>query len=374
MKLLTIIGARPQIIKAAAVSRALSGHSADGINEYILHTGQHYDENMSAQFFEELGIPRPTYNLAVGSCSHGIQTAKMIGGIEEVLTHNSFDGVIVYGDTNSTLAGALAAAKLQIPVFHVEAGLRSFNMTMPEEQNRIVTDQLSNLCFAPTRTAVDNLRHEGFFDSPTQFFGQRRRKVVLCGDVMLDNTLHYADLAEKKCNILQRLGQEPHSYVLATIHRNYNTDDPARLKHLMQALAEVARQRHITVLLPLHPRTAHLLEAAGAIPDAAQIRTLPPVSYLEMLQLERNAQVVMTDSGGVQKEAFFLERPCIILRTETEWTEIIENGAGMLADADTAAILSAFDTLSDRSIHFPPLFGDGHAAEHIVSEIIEYLK
>ena len=374
MKLLTIVGARPQIIKAAAVSRAIKTRADDSLEECILHTGQHYDENMSARFFDELAVPRPTYNLAVGSGPHGEQTAKMISGIEQVLSRDHYDGVIVYGDTNSTLAGALTAAKMQIPVFHIEAGLRSFNMAMPEELNRIVTDQLSSICFAPTQTAVDNLHREGFLDSPTLFARQRRRNVVLSGDVMLDNTLHYAAVADQQCDILSRLGLESHSYVLATIHRNYNTDDPVRLTQLLMTLATVARQRHISVVLPMHPRTAHLLASAGPVPELEAILTIPPVSYLEMLQLERHAKLVMTDSGGVQKEAFFLQRPCIILRTETEWTEIIEHGAGLLAGADADEVLAAFDTLADRNIVFPPLFGDGYAAEHIVNKITDYLK
>lgn len=378
MKLLTIIGARPQFIKAAALSRAIRGPFASRVEEQILHTGQHYDSNMSEVFFNELGIPAPDYNLGVGSSAH--QTAEMLAGIEDILMQKQFDGVIVYGDTNSTMAGALAAAKLQIPVFHIEAGLRSFNMTMPEEQNRIVTDQLSSICFAPTQTAVNNLRREGFLESPTRFNNGRPRRVIFSGDVMYDNTLHYSTVAERQCDILQRLGLQDGRYVLATVHRNYNTDRPERLAAIIHGLSAIAERHDIDVLLPLHPRTEASLRQFRTGGDNTlqhqleHVRTIPPVSYLEMLQLERHARIVMTDSGGVQKEAFFLERPCVILRTETEWTEIVQHGAGMLAGANTDDILSAYSTLCDRTVHFPPLFGDGHAAEHIVQQIINYLE
>ena len=378
MKLLTVIGARPQIIKAAAISRAIQGRFNGRLEERILHTGQHYDSNMSAVFFNEMGIPQPDFNLGVGSSNH--QLAEMLTGIEDTLMQDNYDGVIVYGDTNSTLAGALAAAKMQVPVFHIEAGLRSFNMTMPEEQNRIVTDQLSSICFAPTQTAVDNLRREGFLDSPTCFCHQRTRKVIFSGDVMYDNTLHYSQANRPENNIVQRLGLQEGRYVLATIHRNYNTDDPIRLAAILHGLAAIARRHGITVLLPLHPRTEARLRlphpegGSGLASDLQHLRVVPPVSYLEMLQLERHAQLVMTDSGGVQKEAFFLERPCVILRTETEWTEIVEHGAGLLAGADPDDILAAYDTLRGRTVLFPPLFGDGHAAELIVENIIDYLS
>ena len=243
IRLLTVIGARPQIIKAAAVSRAIREHFGDSVTDCILHTGQHYDENMSAQLFTELNIPQPTYNLGVGSGSHSGQTARMLTGIEEVMTHESYDGVLVYGDTNSTLAGALAASKLQVPVFHVEAGLRSFNMAMPEEQNRIVADHLSNICFAPTQTAVDNLQREGLIDSPTLFNNNRRRKVVLSGDIMYDNSLYFAQIATLRCNILEQHHLQQGSYILATVHRNYNTDDPTRLYQIFNALATIAATR-----------------------------------------------------------------------------------------------------------------------------------
>ena len=379
MKLLTVIGARPQIIKAAALSRAIRSRFADRVQEVILHTGQHYDTNMSAVFFDELGIPQPDHNLGVGSGSHGSQTAKMIAGIEEVLLGSHFDGVVLYGDTNSTLAGAVAAAKIHVPVFHVEAGLRSFNMAMPEEQNRIVCDQLSSICFAPTQTAVNNLRHEGFADSRAVFRNGKGRRVVNCGDVMYDNSLYFSTLSASRTDIVARLGLGEGGYVLSTIHRDNNTDQPARLSSIFRALMDIADSHGIDVVLPLHPRTAKLLprnlEPAlyARLKASSRLRVIPPASFFEIIELERHARVVMTDSGGVQKEAFFFGKPCVILRSETEWVEIVSEGAGVIADADYQRIVDGYADFAGREVHFPPLFGDGHAAEHIVSEIIKYL-
>ena len=357
IKILTVIGARPQIIKAAAFSRAVAARR-DEVCEKILHTGQHYDENMSGVFFEELGIPQPDYNLGVGSGSHGVQTAKMIEGIEKVLQSEHFDGIVLYGDTNSTLAGAVAASKLHIPVFHIEAGLRSFNMAMPEEINRIVCDQLSSILFAPTQTAVDNLREEGF--KGREDFKHYGRKVINCGDVMYDNTLYFSSKAPEN-----KYGD----YVLATVHRQENTDDIDRLKGIFSALSKIAETTK--VVLPLHPRTAKVLAANNI--DTSKLTIIPPASYLETLSLEKHAKLVLTDSGGVQKEAFFLERPCIILRDETEWVEIVENGAGILAGAKYEKILSAYGSLCGKKVVFPPVFGNGKAAEKILGEIYYYL-
>ncbi len=401
IKLLTIIGARPQIIKAAALSREILRFAQDDkggaqddkrdaqddkrdaqddkrgaqndnchpeeqkatkdlkIQETLLHTGQHYDANMSEVFFRELGIPAPDYNLGVGSGSHGEQTAKMLQGIEQVLLKDHFDGVVLYGDTNSTLAGAVAASKLHVPVFHIEAGLRSFNRSMPEEGNRIVADHLGDLLFAPTRTAVDNLEREGL-----------AARTIQSGDVMYDNALHFAPLAEAKCDILQRLQLQPKEFVLATIHRPVNTDTPERLSAILDALCEIAQTTK--VVLPLHPRTRNLLgPAIEKLQD--KLILLPPASFFEIILLEKNARVVLTDSGGVQKEAFFYGTPSVILRQETEWVEIVDHGAGILADADKQRILEAYQTLKDRQVNFPPLFGDGHAAERIVTSIMQVL-
>ena len=379
LKILTIIGARPQIIKAAALSRAIRNGFAGRITEKILHTGQHYDSNMSQVFFDELGIPQPDYNLGVGSGRHGEQTARMISGIEQVLLEEQFDGVVLYGDTNSTLAGAVAASKLHVPVFHVEAGLRSFNMAMPEEVNRIVCDQLSSILFTPTETGYQNLMREGFGDSKATFSDGRRRLVCKSGDVMYDNSLYFSTIADRQSLILKQLDLEKEHYILATIHRDNNTDNPERLTAIFRALLDISENNGIKVVLPLHPRTAKMLpvnlelSVYKRLQDSKQIVQIPPASFLDMIALEKNAGLVMTDSGGVQKEAFFYERPCVILRPETEWVEIVEQGAGEIADADYGRITAAYGRLSGRNVAFPKLFGDGHAAEMSLKTIFEYL-
>ena len=379
-KILTIIGARPQIIKAAAISRAVREQYADKVDEKILHTGQHYDENMSAVFFDELGIPQPDYNLGVGSGKHGEQTAKIIVGIEDVLIKEHFDGILLYGDTNSTLAGAVAASKIHVPIFHVEAGLRSHNMAMPEEVNRIVCDQLSSILFPPTETGMRNLMEEGFLKSMARFKNGKDRLVVSSGDVMYDNSLYYSQLAEERCDIIKRLGLTNGGYVLATIHRDNNTDNKERLTSIFRALLDITEQNHMDIVLPLHPRTKKLLpvnleaKTYERLLSSERVRLIPPASFFEIIELERNAQLVMTDSGGVQKEAFFFERPCVILRPETEWVEIVEYGAGIIADANYDKIFSAYRLLTTRKVTFPKLFGDGHAAEKILKTIISYLQ
>lgn len=378
LKLLTVIGARPQIIKAAAISRAVRGPFAGKVEEKILHTGQHYDANMSEVFFSELGIPRPDFNLGVGSGRHGEQTAKMIAGIEQVLLSEHFDGVILYGDTNSTLAGAVAASKLHVPVFHIEAGLRSFNMAMPEEVNRIVCDQLSSILFTPTETGYRNLMREGFGDSKATFKDGRKRLVCKSGDVMYDNSLYFSAMADRRSTLLKDLGIEKHPYILSTIHRDNNTDDPARLNSIFRALLDIAENENMPIVLPLHPRTAKLLPGQlepslyERLTHSQYIRRIPPASFLDIIALEKNASLVITDSGGVQKEAFFFERPCIILRPETEWVEIVEHGAGIIADADEDRIVAAYRRLIGKEVSFPPLFGDGKAAEAILTKILDY--
>ena len=350
-RIVTIIGARPQIIKAAAVSRAVHAHFSSQIEEHILHTGQHYDSNMSEVFFRELGVPEPMYNLHVGSASHGVQTARMIEGIEAVLMQTHYDGVLVYGDTNSTLAAAVAASKLQVPIFHVEAGLRSFNMSMPEEINRIVCDRLSSLLFAPTTTAVRNLEAEGM-----------TKGVVLSGDVMYDNALYFGKTA---CGC-----KTDRPFVLATVHRPANTDNEEHLRSIVRALQDIAKTG-MDVVVPLHPRTKKRIADLRLNTD--DLRIIEPASFLEMIALEKNAAVVLTDSGGVQKEAFFYGTPCVILRPETEWVEIVEAGAGILADADYERIMAAYEQLANKPIDFPPLYGDGHASEKILEEIVRFL-
>ena len=377
-RILTVIGARPQIIKAAAISRAVRDKFAHQVQERILHTGQHYDANMSQVFFDELGIPQPEYNLGVGSGSHGVQTARMIEGIEQVLQSDRFDGVLLYGDTNSTLAGAVAASKIHVPVFHVEAGLRSFNMSMPEEVNRIVCDQLSSILFPPTETGYRNLMREGFGDSKATFKDGKHRLVVNSGDVMYDNSTYFAAMAHEKSTVLSDLGVAPGRYILATIHRPNNTDDPARLTDILSTLVTLAERDRVHLVLPLHPRTRNLLKTnlSPAVYDRLStspfVKVIPPASFFDIIVLEKNALIVMTDSGGVQKESFFFARPCVILRPETEWVEIVEHGAGIMADADPQRILSAYDRLLGTQPVFPPLFGDAHAAEHILDTIVNY--
>ena len=380
IKLLTVIGARPQIIKAAAISRAVKAKFADQVEEKILHTGQHYDANMSQVFFDELGIPKPDYNLGVGSGMHGEQTAKMIAGIENVLTSENFDGVILYGDTNSTLAGAVAASKIHVPVFHVEAGLRSFNMAMPEEVNRIVCDQLSSILFPPTETGYMNLEREGFKGLRARFKNGKERRIVRSGDVMYDNSLYFAKMAEEKSDILKHQNLKPGEYILTTIHRDNNTDNPERLTAIFHALLDISEREQIDVVIPLHPRTAKLLEKNVAVDvykrlkGSPSVKLIPPASFFEIIVLEKNAKIVMTDSGGVQKEAFFFEKPCVIFRPETEWTEIVDYGAGVIADADYQRIVDGYHALVGKPVTFPKLFGDAHASEHILEAIVDYLK
>lgn len=380
IKILTVIGARPQIIKAAALSRAVRERFSAQVTEKILHTGQHYDQAMSAVFFDELGIPQPDYNLGVGSCSQGTQTARMIEGIEAVLSGERFHGVVLYGDTNSTLAGAIAASKLHVPVFHIEAGLRSYNMAMPEEVNRIVCDHLSSILFAPTATAVDNLRKEGLDSSSMRFADGNGRLVINSGDVMYDNSLYFGEIAGERSDILQRLGLLSERYVLATVHRDFNTDNPLRLESIFSALLHIAEERNIKVVIPLHPRTRKMLSDSSGnslgekLMASERLVVVPPVSFLDMIVLEKNAALVMTDSGGVQKEAFFYQKPCVILRPETEWVEIVQHGAGVIADADFDRIIAACDSFLGKEVTFPHLFGDGDASGKILEEIIRYLK
>lgn len=331
MKLVDIVGARPQFIKVAPVLRTIAQHNQEHpdhpIQEVLVHTGQHYDYAMSGVFFDELGLKPPDYHLSVGSGSHGYQTGEMLKRVEEVLLVEKPDLVMVYGDTNSTLAGALAAAKLHIPVAHVEAGLRSFNRRMPEEVNRVLTDHISALLFCPTQTAVENLRQEGITQG-----------VHLVGDVMYDAVLQYLDLAERKSCVLEILGLEPKGYALATVHRAENADDPRRLQGIFAGLEKIARAG-LVVILPLHPRTRRQAEAMGLSLDGVHV--LEPVSYLDMLLLEKNARVILTDSGGVQKEAFFFRVPCVTLREETEWIETVEAGWNTLVGCDPERICQA---------------------------------
>jgi len=365
MKIVTIIGARPQIIKAAALSRAIRSHYANSIKEVIVHTGQHYDTNMSQVFFDELGIPKPDYNLQVGSASHGVQTAKMIEGIEGILLAEKPDYLVLYGDTNSTLAGAVAASKIHVLIVHIEAGLRSFNKSMPEEINRIVCDHCSTLLFTPTLAGYENLAREGFPMDNEEPYTIDNPKVFHCGDIMYDNSLHFSTIADQKADVLKRLGLAGKPYVLATLHRDSNTDNPDRLSAILEAFSELSKE--ITVVLPMHPRTRK--HAADYHPD--NVMVIEPVSFLEMIQLEKHASLVMTDSGGVQKESYFFKKPCVIMRPETEWVEIVETGAATLVDADKEKILKASrHYLQQPPVNFPEIFGDGHAAKFMLEQMI----
>lgn len=381
IKIVTIIGARPQIIKAAALSRAIRNHFNSQIKEIIVHTGQHYDENMSQVFFDELGIPAPDYNLNVGSGSHGKQTAAMIIGIEEILLKEKPNAIVLYGDTNSTLAGGVAASKIHVPVVHIEAGLRSRNKSMPEEVNRIMCDHVSTLLFSPTKTGFDNLLMEGFKKDNKAPYTADNPKIYHCGDVMYDNSLHFSTVAEQKTDILSKYKLQKNNFILATIHRNNNTDDPVRLNALFSALNKISESDKLDVILPLHPRTSKLLdtnlnsELLNAVKSNPKFHIVPPASFLEMIALEKNCRIVMTDSGGVQKEAFYFEKPCVILRPETEWIELVECGTALIADADEAKIIESYKTLTSKTnMQFPKLYGDGKASEFICGEMVKHLS
>lgn len=349
----TIVGARPQFIKVAPVSRALAATGT--VREVLIHTGQHHDAGMSDVFFDELGIATPDHHLAIHGGGHGAMTGAMLQKLEPVLESLKPDRVLVYGDTNSTLAGALVAAKLHIPVAHVEAGLRSFNRAMPEEINRVVADQLSDILFASTQAAVDNLRREGF----------TQERIFAVGDVMYDAALQFAQVASGRSGILTYAGVEPGRYVLATVHRAENTDDPVRLANMVSALDTVAAT--LPVVLPLHPRTASRMKAAGLAFE--RVRTIPPVGYLDMVALESQAALIATDSGGVQKEAFFYHVPCVTLRDETEWVELVDLGWNRLASPAAVGLADLIlQALGNKGVEANP-YGDG-TASRTIAEIL----
>lgn len=356
LKIVTIVGARPQFIKAAAVSRVIRNQYANRIDEVLVHTGQHYDENMSQVFFDELDIPHPKFNLEISGGNHGAMTGRMLETIESVLLSEKPDWVLIYGDTNSTLAGALAAAKLHIPVAHVEAGLRSFNMRMPEEVNRILADRVSNRLFCPTQTAVENLAREGVTAG-----------VSLVGDVMYDVSLYYRDIARSRSDVLDRLGLREGEYVLATCHRAENTDDPSRLREIGLALADLAVRQ--PVVLPVHPRTAKILADQGLTALMKDVRMVEPLPFLDMVRLEQSARVIVTDSGGVQKEAFFYQVPCVTMRDETEWIETVELGWNMLTGASRVEIVSAATKPARPREKLNSPYGDGKASDEIVAAL-----
>ena len=381
IRILTIIGARPQIIKAAAISRAIRNHFSDRISEIIVHTGQHYDENMSGVFMGELNVPAANYNLGVGSASHGKQTAAMLQGIEDILLKEKPDALIIYGDTNSTIAGGIAASKIHIPVIHIEAGLRSFNKLMPEEINRICCDHISTLLFSPTKTAVNNLQKEGFNIFSKSPYSIDNPGVFHCGDIMYDNSLHFAGIAKKQSNILKELELKEGSFILATVHRDLNTDDSANLNNLFSSFNTIAAENKITIVLPLHPRTRKMMDQLlneqlqNNLQNNLYIKIIPPASFLDVTLLESTCSMIMTDSGGVQKEAYFFNKPCLILREETEWVELVENGCARLTGTDPSRIFAAFNFFSNnKTMKFPPVFGDGKAAEFICEKIVEVFE
>ena len=379
MKIVTIVGARPQIIKAAAISRAVAKNPS--IKEVIVHTGQHYDHNMSEVFFSELGIPKPDINLNVGSGSHGKQTAIMIEKIEQVLVDHAPNAVLVYGDTNSTLASSIAAAKIHVPIVHVEAGLRSFNKKMPEEINRIMCDHASTLLFSPTSTGLMNLVNEGFNTDNLEKTNIDHPKVYHCGDVMYDNSIYFSQLSDQKSSLIKQLGVEENEFILSTVHRNDNTDNLENLSSIFHSFIEIGNKFKIPIILPLHPRTSKMMDKLLSdqqkkeIQKSEYIRIIPPASFLDIIALEKNCRMVITDSGGVQKEAYFFKKPCVILRPQTEWVEIVETGSAVITDANKNKICNAVsEFFSEKELNFPPVFGDGKAAEFIVNEIVNELN
>lgn len=367
IKIVTVLGARPQFIKAAAVSRIITAYNTAAvaepvIREIVVHTGQHYNANMSDVFFAELGMEKPTYQLDIHGGSHGEMTGRMLIEIEKILQVEKPDAVLVYGDTNSTLAGSLAAIKMQIPVAHVEAGLRSFNMSMPEEINRVLTDRISRWLFTPTTAAAQNLVREGF----------RQNQILPVGDVMYDVALHYSSAAVSETGLFRRLGLKQKNYILATIHRAENTDNPDRLAVIVTALSAVAKD--IPVVWPMHPRTSKVLSEMNykLSPD---LTIIDPLGYLDMVQLEKNASLIATDSGGVQKEAFFYKVPCVTLRDETEWIELVEARWNRLAPPlDTGTVLSAlYSSIGSKGEGIEP-YGLGNAAKLIVDHLFTELR
>jgi UDP-GlcNAc3NAcA epimerase len=380
MKILTIIGARPQIIKSSAISRAVAKR-ANEIEEIVVHTGQHYDKEMSDVFFDELSIPQPKYNLNIGSGKHGQQTGKMIAGIEELLEIEKPNAILVYGDTNSTLAGAVAASKIHIPIVHVEAGLRSYNKRMPEEVNRIMADHVSTMLMCPTNTALETLKGEGFkldnqapynIDNPAVFFS---------GDVMYDNAVHFETLADKKELNLGKLEVGKDYFILVTVHRDYNTDQADRLENILEGLIAISEKYQLKVVFPIHPRTKGKVEAldnkqlVNRFLNHKNIEITLPMPFLDLVKMMSKATLIVSDSGGVQKEAYFFKKPCLVLRTETEWTELVENGNNLLCESDKEEMLSKFDILFNKKDYtFPSFYGNGNASEFIIDQIITHIK
>lgn len=376
MRIITVIGARPQIIKAAALSRVILNDFQE-IEEIIVHTGQHYDKNMSDVFFAELEIPKPQINLKVGSSSHGAQTALMIEKIEKVMLEYSPNAVVVYGDTNSTLATAVAASKLHVPIVHIESGLRSFNKKMPEEVNRILCDHVSTLLFSPTKSGYNNLLKEGFSKEKSNNASADFPNIYHCGDIMYDNSLYFSKLSDENSDIIEKINLQNEKFILATVHRNDNTDSKIKLKDLFSTFLQITEIHQLKIILPLHPRTSKMMEQLldskllKKIQESNLLTIIDPASFLDMIALEKNAELIITDSGGVQKEAYFFKKPCIILRPQTEWVEIVETKSAVISDTNSKIILEATERfLSNPDLKFPEVFGDGNAASFIAKEML----
>ena len=377
MKIVTIVGARPQIIKAAALSRVIS-YDFPEIQEVIVHTGQHYDKNMSDVFFTELEIPKPQINLKVGSSSHGAQTALMIEKIEKVMQEYLPDAVVVYGDTNSTLATAIVASKLHIPIVHIESGLRSFNKKMPEEVNRILCDHVSTLLFSPTKSGFNNLLNEGFSKENSNNASADHPNIYHCGDVMYDNSMYFSKLSDENSDILEKLKLRNEKFILATVHRNDNTDSKIKLTDLFTTFLQITEIHKLKIILPLHPRTSKMMDQLldskllKKIQKSNLLTIINPAGFLDMIALEKNAELIITDSGGVQKEAYFFKKPCIILRPQTEWIEIVETKSAVISDTNSKIILEATERfLANPDLVFPEVFGNGNAASFIAQEMLD---
>jgi UDP-GlcNAc3NAcA epimerase len=377
LKIITLIGARPQFIKAGAISRAVQNSFSTKLNEIIVHSGQHYDANMSAVFFEQLSIPKPSYQFKLKAKGHSEQTAEILKELDKVLLLEKPDALLVYGDTNTTLAGALAASKAHIPLIHVEAGLRSFNKAMPEEINRIVTDHCSSLLFCPTKTAIANLKNESILHSNLKC-SINAPKVYACGDIMYDNSLFFSK--QTNDSILLENELVKNNFLLFTLHRPLNTDVLERLRSICSMLVNLAEKHRKPIVFPVHPRTLKSLKSSfseeefQALTNHPYLKMIKPVSFLEMITLEMNSQLIITDSGGVQKEAYFFKKPCLILRPETEWVEVIQSGMAALVDADENELNRQFDLFLTKDLSFPQIFGNGNSADFICQKIIKNLS
>ena len=374
MKLTIIAGTRPNSIKIAPIIHSFVN---ENICYRLVHTGQHYDKKMSDTFFKELEIPKPQINLNVGSSSHGAQTALMIEKIEKVMLEYSPNAVVVYGDTNSTLATAVAASKLHVPIVHIESGLRSFNKKMPEEVNRILCDHVSTLLFSPTKSGFNNLLNEGFSKEYSNDASPDFPNIYHCGDIMYDNSLYFSKLSDENSGILEKLNLRNEKFILATVHRNDNTDSKIKLKDLFSTFLLITEIHQLKIILPLHPRTSKMMEQLldskllKKIQESNLLTIIDPASFLDMIALEKNAELIITDSGGVQKEAYFFKKPCIILRPQTEWVEIVETKSAVISDTNSKIILEATERfLSNPDLKFPEVFGDGNAASFIAKEML----